>query len=195
MLKVGITGGMGSGKTTVCKIFETLGIPVYYADERAKWLMVHDKELRQGIEALFGREAYDKELLNRQHIARVAFSDPEKLKQLNALVHPAVLKDGLYWHLKQKGAPYTLKEAALIFESGSYKTLDKVITVFAPKAIRVERIMKRDNSKKEEILSRMEKQMPEEEKMERADFVIYNDGSQPLIRQVMDIHEKLKALA
>ncbi len=191
MLKVGITGGMGSGKTTVCKIFEALGIPVYYADDRAKWLMVHQPDVRRAILELFGPEAYRNEQLNREHIAKLAFGDPDKLKQLNAIVHPAVFKDGKEWQESQKNVPYTLKEAALIFESGSYKTLDKVITVFAPRELRIQRIMRRDNSKRSDIEARMDKQMPEEEKIEKADFVIYNDGEQSLIRQVLYIHEQL----
>ncbi len=191
MLKVGITGGMGSGKTTVCKIFEALGIPVYYADDRAKWLMVHQPEVRKAILKLFGPEAYQDDQLNRAHIAKIAFSAPEKLKQLNAIVHPAVFKDGQLWHESQQKVPYTLKEAALIFESGSYKTLDKVITVFAPKELRIQRIMKRDNSDRSAIEARMDKQMPEEEKIEKADFVIYNDGEHSLVRQVLYIHEQL----
>lgn len=191
MLKVGITGGIGSGKTLVCKIFETLGIPVYYADERAKWLMTHAPEVRRAIIRLFGAQAYENEQLNRAYIAGIVFKDPEKLHQLNAIVHPAVKKDGQAWHERQKDAPYTLKEAALIFESGSFKDLDKVITVFAPKDLRIQRILARDQTTEEAVKARMDQQMPEEEKIARADFVIYNDGGHSLIRQVYAIHEQL----
>lgn len=191
MLKVGITGGIGSGKSTVCKIFEALGIPVYYADDRAKWLMVHHPALRHAITQLFGEQAYEEEKLNRAYIAQIAFNNPKKLQKLNAIVHPAVHQDGVNWNNQQTGVPYTLKEAALIFESGSYKQLDKVITVFAPKELRIQRIMARDNSSREAIEARMSKQMPEEEKLERADFIIYNDGRQSLIKQVLAIHEQL----
>ena len=194
MLKVGITGGIGSGKTTVCKIFESLGIPVYYADDRAKWLMRNDPDLRAGIEHLFGPEAYDEQgNLNRQHIAAVAFDDPEKLSALNSLVHPAVFLDADRWNAEQEaaGAPYTIKEAALIFESGSYRFLDKVITVYAPKEVRLRRVMDRDGAKRADIEARMDKQLPEEEKMSRSDFVIFNDGSRPLIKQVLAIHQQL----
>ncbi len=192
-LKVGITGGIGSGKTTVCKIFETLGIPVYYADDRAKALMVEDEKLITNIKNLFGEEAYlpDGEL-NRKHIADIAFHNPLKLKELNAVVHPAVLEDGNRWHAEQKDAPYTLKEAALIFESDSYQHLDKIITVFAPQNVRLERVLLRGgNLTKEDIEARMSKQLPEEEKMKRANFIIYNDGEQALIPQVMKIHRLL----
>ena len=192
-LKVGITGGIGSGKTTVCKIFETLGIPVYYADDRAKALMLEDEKLVSDIKIIFGVEAYlPNGELNRKHIADIAFHNPLKLKELNAVVHPAVLEDGNRWHAEQKDAPYTLKEAALIFESDSYKNLDKIITVFAPQNVRLERVILRGgNLSKQDIEARMSKQLPEEEKMKRANFIIYNDGEQALIPQVMKIHQLL----
>ena len=192
-LKVGITGGIGSGKTTVCKIFETLSIPVYYADDRAKALMVEDEKLVSDIKNIFGEDAYllNGEL-NRKYIADIAFHNPLKLKELNTAVHPAVLEDGNRWHADQKDAPYTLKEAALIFESDSYKHLDKIITVFAPQSVRLERVILRGgNLTKQDIEARMSKQLPEEEKMKRSNFIIYNDGEQELIPQVMKIHRLL----
>jgi len=192
MQHLGITGGIGSGKTTVCKIFETLGIPVYYADDRAKYLMSHDPVLIAGIIELFGSEAFlEPHLLNRAHIAQVAFNDKEKLNQLNALVHPAVAQDGLNWQAAQHNVPYTLKEAALLFESGSYRTLDKIIVVAAPLELRIQRVMARDEAKREEVEARISKQMPEAEKVKLADFVINNDGKSPLISQVMAIHFKI----
>ncbi|MCO6478619.1 MAG: dephospho-CoA kinase [Phaeodactylibacter sp.] len=195
MLKVGITGGIGSGKTTACKVFETLGIPVYYADSQAKQLMVSDPRLVAGIKALFGPESYLRDgALNRPFIAQQVFSNDEKLKQLNALVHPAVAEDAERWHHAQENVPYTLKEAALLFESGSYKQLDKLITVSAPEKLRIQRVMERDGVSAEEVRARMKKQMPEEEKVKRSDFVIYNDGAHFLIRQVLDIHRALLAI-
>lgn len=194
MQHLGITGGIGSGKTTVCKIFETLGIPIYYADDRAKYLMSHDPDLITGIIDLFGPEAYlEPQVLNRTHIAQVAFNDKDKLAQLNALVHPAVGKDGLEWQAAQQDVPYTLKEAALLYESGSYRSLDKIIVVTAPLELRIERVMARDGSKLEDIEARISKQMPEAEKVNLADFVVYNDGEQALIPQVMSIHRQLSA--
>lgn len=194
MQHLGITGGIGSGKTTVCKIFETLGIPVYYADERAKYLMSHDQELIAGITTLFGPEAYlEPQVLNRVYIAQHAFNDPEKLAQLNALVHPAVARDGLEWQAAQIDAPYTLKEAALLFESGSYRALDQIIVVTAPLELRIQRVMARDAAKREAVEARISKQMPEEEKVKLADFVIYNDGVGALIPQVLAIHRGLLA--
>lgn len=195
MQHLGITGGIGSGKTTVCKIFETLGIPVYYADERAKYLMSHDPTLIAGIIELFGSEAFlEPQVLNRAHIAQIAFNDKAKLNQLNALVHPAVAQDGLNWQAAQQNVPYTLKEAALLFESGSYRTLDKIIVVAAPLELRIQRVMERDGAKREEVEARISKQMPEAEKVRLADFVVNNDGVHALIPQVMAIHTKIKLL-
>ncbi|MCC6583328.1 MAG: dephospho-CoA kinase [Chitinophagales bacterium] len=195
MLKVGITGGIGSGKTTVCQIFATLGIPIYYADVRAKELMVSDADLIQQIKKLFGDNAYHEGELNRKYRAEKAFHDKNLLQQLNAIVHPAVFQDTLNWFQTHHDKAYTLYEAAIMFESGSYKLMDKMITVFAPLEDRISRTMKRDHIRREEVLERVDKQMPEEEKMKRADFVIYNDHSQPLIQQVLTIHQQLISIA
>ncbi len=195
MLKVGITGGMGSGKTTVCKIFRILGIPVYLADDSAKQLMTTDKTLQQKIISIFGPDAYLADgALNRKLISDLAFQDPNKLSQLNEAVHPAVLKDSETWHNAQENVPYTLKEAALLFESGSYKFLDKVITVVAPLELRIRRIMQRDNTTREAILARIGQQMQDDEKISLSDFVIQNDGSKSLVRQVLEIHAELLKL-
>lgn len=195
ILKVGITGGIGSGKTTVCKIFELLGIPVYYADGQAKQLMVSDPRLVAGVKKLFGPDSYlPNGALNRPFIAQKVFSDDQKLEQLNRLVHPAVAEDSDRWHHAQEDVPYTLKEAALLFESGNHKQLDKLITVFAPEELRIRRVVERDHSSPEEVRERMAKQMPEEEKMKRSDFVVHNDGKHSLIRQVLDIHHALLAI-
>lgn len=203
-LKVGITGGIGSGKTTVCKIFETLDIPVYYADDRAKALMTENKTLVKGIKTLFGKQAYWSDgSLNRKFISDIAFQNPSILAQLNALVHPVVFEDGIKWHANQRNVPYTLKEAALLYETGSYQDLDKVITVYAPSVLRIERVLRRSAMlsiqglamTKEDIEARIAKQMPDEEKVKRADFVIYNDSHQALIPQVMTVHHELCRLS
>jgi dephospho-CoA kinase len=192
-LKIGITGGIGSGKTTAARIFEALGIPVYYADDRAKWLMVNDEQLKARIIDLFGPEAYDSSgALNRAHIAQKAFSDAGLLEQLNAAVHPAVGADAERWHKEQSGVPYTLKEAALLYESGSYKALDAVIVVSAPDEVRLRRVMQRDGVEEEAVRARMRKQMPEEEKARRADYLIQNDGQQSIIQQIHAIHQQLQ---
>lgn len=192
MLQVGITGGIGSGKTTVCKIFETLGIPIYYADDRAKALMIENQTIVSGLKNLFGKEVYTADgALNRPYLANIVFNDKSKLEQLNAIVHPAVFLDGYNWHQAQKDVPYTIKEAALLFEAGSYKAMDKLITVFAPKDVRLERVIKRDKTTKEAIEARMDKQWSDEKKVELADFVIHNYDEHLLIPQVLKIHREL----
>jgi len=192
MLKIGITGGIGSGKTTVCKMFEILGIPVYYADTRAKALMTEDPNLVAQIKDLLGKKVYQKNgSLDRQRIAKIVFNDKEKLAKLNALVHPAVAVDGENWHQSQKDVPYTLKEAALLVESGSYKSMDYLISVWAPKELRIERVQIRDNSSRAEVEARIDKQMPEIEKLKAADLVIINDEKSSLIEQVVRIHHYL----
>ena len=191
MQKIGITGNIGSGKTTVCRIFEALGIPVYYADARAKRLMVENVELRAGIEVLFGAESYRSDgSLHRAHIAQRAFADKSLLSQLNALVHPAVRADAERWHRLQT-APYTLHEAALTYETGGDQRLDRVIVVAAPEALRLARVVDRDGANETEVRARMQHQMPEDEKVARADFVVQNDGRRLLIPQVLDIHRML----
>ncbi|MDB5227352.1 MAG: dephospho-CoA kinase [Bacteroidota bacterium] len=194
MLKVGITGGIGSGKTTVCGIFSTLGIPVYYADIRAKELMISDEGLKNQITKLFGDEAYQPDGgLNTKFIAAKAFTGKTLLQQLNALVHPAVFNDSITWFQQHADKPYALYEAAIMFESGSNKMMDKMITVYAPEEDRISRIIARDKVGRVDVLERINKQLPEEEKIKRADFIIYNDETHPLIEQVMSIHEQLIA--
>lgn len=193
MKNIGITGGIGSGKSTVCRIFETLGIPVYYADDRAKAIMVEDEQLIQQLKAAFGDEVYFADgSLNRAGLGQIVFNDKDKLNLLNSIVHPAVHRDVEAWQAQQKNVPYTLKENAIIFETGGHKRLDKVITVFASKAIRLARVIKRDRTEATAVEARMDKQMPDEEKIKLADFVIYNDGEQALIPQVWNIHQILK---
>lgn len=192
MIKVGITGGIGSGKTTVCKIFEVLGVPVYYADDRAKELITTDETLIKKIKKLLGEDVYDSQNnINKKRIAAVVFNFPEVLEQYNAIVHPAVFEDAEKWMRRHQQFDYILEEAALLFETGTYQKLDTIICVTAPLEVRIERIKKRDGLTEEEILSRISNQMPEEEKIALSDYVIYNDGSTPLIRQVLRIHEKL----
>ena len=193
-LKVGITGGIGAGKSMVSRIFKLLNIPVYDADSRARWLMNHDPGLRKGIIGLFGPEAFTDAGLNRTYIAQQTFSDKTRLNQLNALVHPAVGTDYHTWEKNQK-SPYSLKEAALLYEAGSYQQLNLVIVVSAPEEIRIQRVLKRDPHRtKEDIEAIISKQWSQEKKEELADFIIYNDGGQLVIPQVLSIHEKIMAL-
>ncbi len=193
MLKIGITGGIGTGKTTVCTIFQTLGIPIYDADQKAKALMLSNETLRDAIKSYFGAAVYTNEnRLNTTYLAETVFSNSTKLAMLNDLVHPAVQRDSEAWHEAQINTPYTLKEAALLYESGGYHTLDKVIVVTAPLELRINRVLSRDKTTRAAIESRISKQWAEEEKIKRADFIVYNDGEQLLLPQVLAIHEALK---
>ncbi|HFA48004.1 MAG TPA: dephospho-CoA kinase [Bacteroidetes bacterium] len=190
--KIGITGGIGAGKTTVCKIFEAMGIPVYDADSRARAIMTDDIKVVEQVMDLFGADAYQKDgSLNRAYLAGIVFKDKKKLAALNAIVHPAVHADGEKWHASFSGVPYTLKEAALLIESGGHKFLDKLILVTAPEELRLERVVARDGSTAEAVKARMDKQMPENEKRRFADFIIKNDGSESLVKQVWKVHRQL----
>ncbi len=189
MLKIGLTGGIGSGKSTVAKVFEVLGIPVYYADEAAKKLMAEDDELKASIINSFGEESYINGNLNREYIAGQVFNNDEKIKLLNSLVHPATIKDASEWIQLQK-APYIIKEAALIFESGANKDLDYVIGVKSPVDLRIQRTMDRDNISAKEVEARINKQMDEDEKLRLCDYVIVNDEQEMIIPQVLHLHEK-----
>ena len=196
-MKVGITGGIGSGKSTVCKIFAELGIPVYYADDRAKYLMQHEHYLIDLIKKNFGEDVYTNGKLDRALLASRTFGDKQKVALLNSLVHPAVFRDTERWAGEQDPAvPYVLKEAALLIESGSYKNLDKLIVVTAPLAVRLKRVSDRDNISTEDIMARVKHQLPEEEKVKLADFVINNDKDpEHLKEQVLLIHQQLVQLA
>lgn len=197
MLKVGITGGIGSGKSTVSKIFELLGVPVYNADERAKILMNTDEEIIEKIKNLLGEESYDNEgKLNRKYIASIVFNSKDKLRRLNEIVHPAVKRDFEKWVKANEGKyDYVLKEAALLFETGSYKDLDYTILVSAPEEMRINRVMKRDNVDRESVLARMRNQLDEDKKIEMADVIILNDYTFSLIRQVLQLDKIFKELA
>ena len=194
MLSIGLTGGIGSGKTTVAGIFKVLGIPVYYADDAAKRLMDEDEKVKAAIENNFSKEAYKDGKLDRKYLSEIVFNNSDKLALLNSIVHPATIKDAHEWIQKQS-SPYIIKEAALLFESGSDQKLDHIIGVKAPLDLRILRVMKRDNVSREEILSRMNKQMDEEAKLALCDFIIINDEEQLVIPQVLQLHEKFLQLS
>ena len=189
VLNIGLTGGIGSGKSTVAKIFETLGIPVYYADEAARTLMNTDTGIISAVKKYFGEESYVNDELNRPFIASQVFTDNYKLDLLNSITHPATIADAKKWMQKQT-TPYTIKEAALIFESGSAEGLDYVIGVYAPVALRIKRVMDRDKISREDVLKRMGRQLNEEMKMKLCDFVITNDEQHLVIPQVLELHQK-----
>ena len=189
VLKIGLTGGIGSGKTTVAKIFELLRVPVYYADVASKRLYHTDLDLMSKIKENFGEDIYTNEQLNRSKLAAIVFSDPDKLEILNQLVHPPTLRDAEEW-MKAQTAPYVIKEAALLFESGSASGLDYVIGVKSPAALRFKRVMERDNVTREEVISRANSQIDEEMKMRLCDFIIINNEQELIIPQVLELHKK-----
>ena len=187
MLKIGLTGGIGSGKTTVGEVFQQLGVSVYASDDRAKALMTEDLSLRSGLISLFGEQAFMNEILNRSYIASKVFSNTQLLAKLNTLVHPFVEKDFQAWSKRQEGA-YVLKEAAILFESGAYKGLDEVVLVEAPIELRVNRVISRDGSHREDVIARMEMQWSDEKKKELSDHLIVNDEKSSLLEQVLKLH-------
>lgn len=193
MLKIGLTGGIGSGKSTVASVFETIGIPVYYADDAAKRLMNSDPALRASVIKHFGEASYANDQLDRKYLAGIVFNDREKLELLNSLTHPVTIRDASEWMEKQT-SPYVIKEAALLFESGASEQLDMIIGVYAPQHIRVKRVMERDGLPVEEVMKRISRQIDEEMKMKLCDFVITNNEQALVIPQVLALHEKLLRL-
>jgi dephospho-CoA kinase len=190
MIIVGLTGGIGSGKTTVAKQFIALGIPVYIADEEAKLLMNKSKIIKRKLTKLFGDNAYINGKLNRPYIANIIFNNKSYLQQMNAIVHPKVARHFEKWLLKQK-APYVIKEVAILFENGSDKLCDFVITVTAPKNIRIQRLLKRDETSKEKIEAIMKNQWTDEEKIKHSHFVIVNTNLENTKKQVFRIHKEI----
>lgn len=196
MLKVGITGNIGSGKSFICRLFAMLGVPVYHADERAKTLLVTSSDVRQAVIKLLGVEAYLADgSLNRSFIASHVFADQALLEQYNAIIHPAVADDYRNWLQAQDTFPYTLKEAALLFEANSHEELDLVVCVTAPEALRLNRVMERDGSSEEAVRARMDKQWKEEKKASMADRIIVNDGRQAVIPVVWQLHHEFLSLS
>ncbi len=195
MIKVGITGGIGTGKTTVCKLFEMMNIPVYYADTKAKQLMTGNKAVKRKIMDLLGKEAYFKNgRLDRKYISSKVFNNKALLDSLNAIVHPAVAEDFEDWAELHKHEKYILKEAALLIESGSYKLLDKLVLVTSDIELIINRVMLRDNTTQEQVQKRINAQLSEAKKIKHADYVIENSGKIGLILQVIDLHKQLISL-
>lgn len=190
MMIVGLTGGIGSGKTTVGSLFAELGVPVYNSDEEAKKLMQSSKKIRRAITQLLGKEAYNGGKLNRPYIAKKVFNDKELLQKINAIVHPEVKKDFSSWAEKQE-KPYVIQEAAILFENGSYKNYDRMILVKAPKALRIARLKKRDNSTEKDILERMRNQWSDAKKSRLSDFVINNKSLDKTKAAIVQIHGEL----
>lgn len=187
---IGLTGGIGSGKTTVGKIFTHLGIPVYLADEAAKKLIDRDPHLQRELQNLVGKDLVADGKINRPYMARRVFADEQLLQEVNAVVHPAVARDFQEWYKKQD-SPYVLREAAILYESGSYRDCHKVIVVTAPESLRITRVQNRSGESREQIKQRMQRQWPQEEKNKRGDYLIYNDEKHAVIPQVLAIHEDI----
>jgi dephospho-CoA kinase len=194
LLKIGLTGGIGSGKTTVAKIFEQLGTPVYYADMRAKSIIEEDEMVRNAIISNFGEQSFVDGKYNRSYISSIVFNDAEKLLQLNQIVHPAAIADAAEW-MKKQNAPYIIKEAALLFESGSHKHLDKIIGVTSPTHLRMKRTASRDQISEEEVMKKIALQMPNEEKMAKCDYIVTNNEKELILPQVLKLHEAFISLS
>jgi dephospho-CoA kinase len=191
MLKIGITGGIGSGKTTVCRVFELLGIPIFYADTVAKLIMNTDPVLKEEILKTFGEKSYSMDgVLNRAHLSSIVFNNESELNKLNALVHPAVFRAFDKWLAIHHDAPYIIKEAALLFETKSYTMCDLSILVVSPEASRVRRVIARDGISQDEIVLRMKRQFSDEQKMKLADHILFNDENQLLIPQILELDQQ-----
>jgi dephospho-CoA kinase len=194
-LQIGVTGGIGSGKSLVCRVFETLGAPVYYADERAKWLTEHDPILKADVVRVLGAGAYDTlGRYNRAWVASQVFAEPILLDQLNAVIHPRVFADTALWVSQHMDKPYVIKEAALMRAAGDGNTLDKVVVVLAPVALRIERVRLRDSYRTlSEIQHIIDRQVSDAERLQIADYVLHNDEEQLLLPQIVALHGEFSA--
>ncbi len=192
MLKIGITGGIGSGKSSVCRIIKNFGIPVFTTDDVGRELLNKDKKLIRKVKKIFGEEMYFTDgSLDRERLAAVVFNDPKELERISEMIHPLVQKKFEKWCSQYNKSPYILKEAAILFETGHYHDLDKVIHVFAPKSQRINRVIKRDNTTKEKVEKRMRFQYSDEERNRLADYIVMNEDGIDLLPEVMELHEIL----
>lgn len=194
MLSIGLTGGIGSGKSTIARVFEILGVPVYYADKRAKWLMENNPDLKDSLIKHFGVATYQEESLNRKHLSNLVFNNPDNLKLLNSIVHPFTIRDSKEW-MKAQQTDYAIKEAALIFESGTQADFDFVIGVFAPKHLRIKRTMQRDNIQRDQVIQRMESQLDPGIVRKLCDIVIDNDEVKLITPKLVSLHHQIKQKA
>jgi len=196
MLKIGLTGGIGSGKTLVASVFRELGAPVYQADKEARRLMETDEAVKRGVKDLFGETAYEDGALNREYLAGKVFSDNNLLEALNSIVHPAVRKDFDKWTRQHATIAYVVEEAAILFETGGNAMMDFTVVVKAEASTRIKRVMQRDRVTEAEVRQRMDRQMNDQEKELLADFVIYNEIDSMILPQIVDLHNtflKLKS--
>lgn len=191
MHKVGVTGGIGSGKTLVCEVFKRLGIPVYNADNEAKNILNSNTEVRKSIENYFGQDIYENNSLNKKKLAEIIFNNKEAIQKINSIVHPVVRQNFIDWCKQYEDKTYVIEEAAILFESGAYKELDYTINVFAPEQIRIQRVIERDKATIEDVKNRMQNQMNDDERVKLANFTIINDGTRMIIPQILEIHSKI----
>ncbi|MCK0132235.1 dephospho-CoA kinase [Flavobacteriaceae bacterium F08102] len=194
MIIVGLTGGIGSGKTTVATYFKALGVPVYHADDEAKDLLNHNEQLQTEVVHLFGEKAYENGVLQRAYLAEIVFNNPDQLAKLSAIVHPAVADDFTRW-CAQQNAPYVIQENALIFESNAMSRFDQIISVIVPKEIRIKRVMQRDQTTRKNVLKRMAQQCGDKERRAKSNFIIHNVLAEKAKGEVREIHRKLVDLA
>lgn len=191
MKTIGITGGIGSGKTLVCQVFSSLGVPVFNSDSVAKDLMNNFDDLINKIISLFGEKAYKSNKLNRAYISQIVFNDKEKLNALNTLVHPRVRESFNIWSQRHDNKPYVLNEAALLIESGAHKVLDAIIYINAPEKIRISRVMIRDNCNETDVRNRIRNQWSDDQKIKHCKWIINNDNSEMLLPQILDVHKEM----
>lgn len=189
-LRLGVTGGIGSGKSSVCKVFNVLGIPVFYSDPEAKAIMNNDLSVRSEINAIAGRDLYLSGNLDRAELAKLIFNDDELLGRVNALIHPLVFQNFLQW-ADMQAAPYVIMEAAILFESGASELVDKVLTVVAPLDQRIDRIVKGNQLTREQVMDRIRNQMDDDIKVKNSDYIIYNSEDDMIIPPVLRIHKDL----
>ena len=190
MIKVGLTGNIGSGKSTIAKIFETLGVPVFYADIEAKKIL-SENDVIDILVAEFGKNILLGNLIDRAALAKIVFNDKDALETLNSIIHPRVRQSLINWMETKRDHKYIIQEAAILFESGFYKFFDKNIFVSCPEQIAIERVMKRDHIGEKEVRARIQNQWLEKEKIQLADFIIHNDGANLVIPEILKIHKKL----
>jgi len=189
-LKLGVTGGIGSGKTTVCKVFSVLGIPVFSADDEAKKIQESDRDLQLKINSFAGRDLFPDGKLDRAGLARLIFSDKELLEKVNSVVHPAVFRSFREWAVNQN-SPYSIMEAAILFESGAFKMMDRIVTVVTPIEERIERLVKSKRLSREQVIERIKNQIDDESRISRSDFVIFNSENEMIIPAILGIHEEM----
>lgn len=195
MLKIGLTGGIGSGKSIVAKAFEMLGVPVYVSDVEAKILMNTNEDVKNMLTVRFGKDVYDSNgALDRNRLADIIFNDPKALKDINAIVHPAVRTDFKLWCEKYAHLNYVIQESAILFDTGLYRNFDKIITVSAEEEIRIQRVLKRDSSERELIQKRIANQLPDLERIQKSDFVIYNND-ELILPQIVLIDREIRSIS